>query len=144
MKKHIDPRMHSAEHILNGTMVKLFGCKRSFNTHIEKKKSKCDFDLDRPIMETEIRIIENKVNDIIKDNLFVTHELISKKEADLNYNMEKVPENIEGEIRIIKIGEYDACPCSGEHVKCTSEIGKFKIISFNQDKGVLRIRFKLE
>lgn len=30
--------MHTAEHILNQTMVRLFGCERSKNAHIEKKK----------------------------------------------------------------------------------------------------------
>lgn len=37
------PPMHTAEHILNGTMVKMFGCPRSRNAHIERKKSKCDY-----------------------------------------------------------------------------------------------------
>lgn len=39
------PPMHSAEHILNATMVKIFGCPRSRNAHIERKKSKCDYQL---------------------------------------------------------------------------------------------------
>ena len=34
--------MHTAEHLLNATMVKTFGCPRSRNAHIERKKSKCD------------------------------------------------------------------------------------------------------
>lgn len=37
--------MHTAEHLLNGTMVKMIGCKRSRNAHIERKKSKCDYPL---------------------------------------------------------------------------------------------------
>ena len=40
------PPMHTAEHILNGTMVRMFGCTRSRNAHIERKKSKCDYLLD--------------------------------------------------------------------------------------------------
>ena len=35
--------MHTAEHILNQTMIRMFGCERSKNTHIERKKSKCDY-----------------------------------------------------------------------------------------------------
>ena len=35
------PPMHTAEHLLNATMVKTFGCPRSRNAHIERKKSKC-------------------------------------------------------------------------------------------------------
>ena len=33
------PPMHTAEHLLNATMVKTFGCPRSRNAHIEKKKA---------------------------------------------------------------------------------------------------------
>ena len=42
------PPMHTAEHILNGTMVKMFGCRRAQNAHIERRKSKCDYDLPAP------------------------------------------------------------------------------------------------
>ncbi len=37
MKKVFDPHMHTAEHILNQTMIRLFGCNRCFSAHIEKK-----------------------------------------------------------------------------------------------------------
>ena len=37
--------MHTAEHILNQTMVRLFGCPRSTNAHIERKKSKVNYEL---------------------------------------------------------------------------------------------------
>ncbi|MBU2585996.1 MAG: alanine-tRNA synthetase second additional domain-containing protein, partial [Bacteroidetes bacterium] len=46
-------------------------------------------------------------------------------------------------LRIIKIGDYDSCPCSGIHVNSTSEIGRFKIISTSFENDVLRLRFKL-
>jgi len=57
MKKEIDPKMHSAEHILNQTMVRMFSCGRCFRAHIEKKKSKCDYHFDRPLTEQEMRQI---------------------------------------------------------------------------------------
>ena len=43
MSKEIDPRMHSAEHVLNQTMVRMFGTGRAFSAHIEARKSKCDY-----------------------------------------------------------------------------------------------------
>lgn len=39
------PPMHTAEHLLNQTMVRMLGCERSRNAHIERKKSKISFDL---------------------------------------------------------------------------------------------------
>lgn len=32
--------MHTTEHIINQTMIRLFGCGRSVSAHIERKKSK--------------------------------------------------------------------------------------------------------
>ncbi len=49
MKNQFDPRMHSAEHILNQTMDRMFGCGRCFSAHIEKKKSKCDYHYHRDL-----------------------------------------------------------------------------------------------
>ncbi len=46
--------------------------------------------------------------------------------------------------RFVHIGDYDACPCSGNHVHTTMEIGQFRIISTAQEPGAFRIRFKLE
>ena len=40
------PPAHTAEHLLNQTMIRIFGCERSFNAHVERKKSKMSFHLD--------------------------------------------------------------------------------------------------
>ena len=141
--KQYHPQMHSAEHILNQTMVRMFNCGRSFSNHIEKKKSKCDYHFERDLMQSEIEEIEKRVDDIIKSNLEVVEEFYSKEEAERMFNLSKIPDDAGDNIRVIKIGDYDVCPCSGLHVSNTKEIGSFKIISTNFSDGVLRIRFKL-
>jgi Ser-tRNA(Ala) deacylase AlaX len=143
MKKTYDPRMHSAEHLLNQTMVRLFDCGRCFSAHIEKKKSKCDYHFQRPLKEEEVRDVESRVNQVIRANLPVTEELVSLEEAEAQVNLERLPEDTEGKIRIIKIGDYDACPCIGPHVNKTSDIGRFRITTTSFEDGVLRIRYKL-
>ncbi len=143
MKKEIDPRMHSAEHILNQTMVRMFRCGRCFRAHIEKKKSKCDYHFNRPLTEQEIRQIEKAINDVIQADMIITQEFITKDESQKHYNLERLPHNVGDDIRIVKIGNYDACPCNGIHVNSTKEIGNFQIASASFDNGVLRIRYKL-
>ena len=64
--------MHTAEHLLNATMVKMFGCPRSRNAHVEKKKSKCDYLLDAEPTSEQVAEIEAKINDVIGQNLDVT------------------------------------------------------------------------
>ena len=143
MAKEYNPQMHSAEHILNRTMVRKFNCGRSFSAHIEKKKSKCDYHFDRDLTKKEVSEIEGKVNEIINSNLKISEEFININDAASRYDLSKLPESSGNEIRIIKIGNYDACPCIGQHVKSTREIGTFKITSTNYSDKVLRIRFIL-
>lgn len=141
--KDYNPEMHSAEHILNQTMVRMFNRGRSFSNHIEKKKSKCDYHFDRNLTDEEVEVINKKANEVIQKDLSVYEEFIHRDEAIKDYKLSQLPEDAGDTIRIIKIGDYDACPCSGVHVKSTKEIGNFKIISTSFDDGVLRIRFKL-
>ncbi|KAA0237540.1 MAG: hypothetical protein EDM72_15330, partial [Chlorobiota bacterium] len=117
---------------------------RSFSNHIEKKKSKCDYHFNRNLTQEEIAEIESRVNKIIQSDLKVTEEFFSKEDAEEKFNLSKLPDNAGEKIRIIKIGDYDACPCSGLHVSTTKDIGGFRIISTDFKDSVLRIRFKLQ
>ena len=145
IKREIDPksRMHSAEHLLNQTMVRMFDCGRCFSAHIEKKKSKCDYHFDRPLTEKEMREIEERVNDNIVADMPVLEEYITREEAGELYKLERLPEDAGDEIRVVKIGDYDACPCIGLHVNSSKEIGEFRIVSSSFENGVLRMRYKL-
>ncbi|MFA3784015.1 hypothetical protein ABRY23_13220 [Melioribacteraceae bacterium 4301-Me] len=141
--KEYYPPMHSAEHILNGTMDKIFKCGRAFSAHIERKKSKCDYRFNRNLTEEEKSIIEEKVNSVIKADMPIYEEFMERSEAEKIFNLSRLPDSAGETLRIIKIGNYDACPCSGKHVHSTKEIGSFKIISTSYENGVLRIRFKI-
>lgn len=143
-EKQIDPRMHSAEHILNGTMVKTFGCARSFTAHLEKKKSKCDYQFERNLTAEEVWDLEARVNGVIRSGLPVTEEFLDRAAAARSYDLHRLPGDAGDTVRIIHVGTYDACPCSGPHVRSTREIGTFRIVSTSHENGVLRIRFKLE
>ncbi len=143
-QKQRDPRMHSAEHILNQTMVRMFNRGRSFSAHVEKKKSKCDYHFDRNLTDDEAKEIEKRVNDVIESDMIVKEEFMDRDEAAKHFKLERLPDGVGDRIRIIRIGEYDACPCSGIHVKSTKEIGAFIFVSSSYDNGVLRLRFKLD
>ncbi|MER3524585.1 MAG: hypothetical protein C4326_11115 [Ignavibacteria bacterium] len=143
MPKVYDPRMHSAEHMLNQTMVRMFACGRSFSMHLEKKKSKCDYHFDRTLTDEEVREVERRVNEIIARDLAVHEDFLSREEASAQFDLHRLPDATAEVVRIIHIGDYDACPCIGEHVKTTAEIGSFRIISTSYADGVLRIRFTI-
>ena len=142
-QKNYDPFMHTAEHILNGIMVKKFGKGRSFSQSIERRKSKCDYKgFERNLTDSEIKEIEDEINEIIKQDLTVTEKFITRTEAEEKYNLEKLPDDAGENIRIVKVGEFDACPCIGPHVESTNEINGIRVISSDFENDVLRIRFK--
>ncbi len=144
MSKIIDPKMHSAEHILNQAMVRLLGTDRCFSAHINPKKSKCDYVFDRSLSILEVKEIEGEVNRVIQKDYPVVIEQMSKAAAQEEFNLTRVPDK-DGlsEFRVVRMGDYDACPCIGSHVLSTGEIGNFVIISTGYENNVLRIRFKL-
>ena len=137
------PPMHTAEHILNSTMVKMFGCPRSRNAHIERKKSKCDYLLSQCPTEEQVKAIEDKVNEVIGRHLAVYIEFVDRDHVPADVDLSKLPEDASDTLRLVRIGDYDVCACVGAHVQNTAEIAPFKIISHDFDNGTWRVRFKL-
>ena len=137
------PPMHTAEHILNATMVRMFGCPRSRNAHIERKKSKCDYELPSCPTEEQVAQIEAAVNDVIGRRLDVTIEFMTHEQAAAIVDLSKLPDDASQTLRIVRVGDYDACACIGAHVRNTSEIGIFKILSHDFENGRWRVRWKV-
>lgn len=137
------PPMHTVEHILNQTMIRQFGCSRSRNAHIERKKSKCDYQLNEAPTQTQIDEIEKQVNQVIASNLNVEVKYLTRDEMPSCVDLTKLPEDASTTLRLVAIGDYDLCACIGEHVSNTSEIGEFRISSWSFNDGTLRLRFKL-
>lgn len=139
------PPMHTAEHILNQTMVRRYGCPRSRNAHIERKKSKVSYELPSCPSEAEVQEIVNTVNEVIQSALPVTVEFVTLENVPAEVSLEKLPSDASETIRLVRIGDYDVCACIGAHVSNTSEIGTFVLLGTNWDdeKKSFRIRFKL-
>ena len=135
--------MHTAEHLLNGEIARRHGCGRAFSAHIERKKSKLDYHMDRTLTPEEIRALEDYVNAIVAEDVPVTEEFITQTEAMDRFDMSRLPEGASDTVRVVRIGDSDQCLCAGTHVGHTSEIGKFRITSTRFQDGVQRIVFKL-
>lgn len=142
--KREDPRMHSAEHILNGTMVKMFGCDRSCSAHVERTKSKLDYVFPRPLTEEEIKALEDKVNEVIAADVPVRFEFAKQEDVAQRFDLERLPVGATSTVRIVCIGDYDECLCAGTHVEHTAQIGHFRISSTRFQNGKLRIVFRLD
>lgn len=139
------PPAHTAEHLLNQTMIRLFGCGRSYNAHVERKKSKMSFHLDHKPDRKEEREIEQRMNELIEEDLPVTYEFATRDNLPEGVELSRLPEDASEAIRLVRIGNYDVCPCIGKHVRSTSQIGRFELLGTNWDEQEhsFRIRFKV-
>lgn len=137
------PPMHTAEHILNGTMVKMFGCGRAVSAHVERTKSKLDYDFPRALTADEVAAVEARVNEVIAADLPVTCEFVKQQEVASRFDLNRLPDGASDTVRIVSVGDYDHCLCAGAHVSHTSEIGTFRITSTRHNGERLRIVFRL-
>ena len=134
---------HTAEHLLNQVMTRKFGCERSKNAHIERKKSKINYNLPSCPTPKQIQEIEERMNDLIAQDLPVTYEFVTRDNIPDGVKLDKLPADASETLRIVRIGEYDICPCIGQHVASTKEIGFFHITSTSYNNGSFRIVFKV-
>ena len=137
------PPMHTAEHLLNQTMVRMFGCERSQNAHIERKKSKINYTLTSEPTAEQIAEIERIMNDLIQQDIPVVYDFVKRDEIPEGVTLNKLPDDASETLRIVRIGDYDVCACIGAHVKSTGEIVSFHINSTSWNDGNFRIVFKV-
>ena len=139
------PPAHTAEHLLNQTMIQLFGCERSYNAHIERKKSKMSFHLDHKPSRQEEKQIEQEMNRLIDEDLPVTFEFATRDDLPEGISLDRLPDDASDTIRLVRIGDYDVCPCIGKHVRSTAQIGRFELLGTNWDdhERSFRVRFKI-
>ncbi len=139
------PPAHTAEHLLNQVMIRMFGCERSRKAHIERKKSKISYHLDHKPSRQEEKAIGDRMNELIEEDLPVTYEDVDRNHVPEGVNLDRLPEDASQTIRLVRIGDFDVCPCIGKHVRSTSQIGRFEILGTNWDEQThtFRIRFKV-
>ena len=124
----------------------MFHCGRAFSAHIEQRKSKCDYHFEAESVPTEeqLKAVEAKVNEVIQMNLPVTTEIVKREDAASLFDLSRLPEEAGDYLRLVHVGDYDVCPCIGEHAQNTSEIKSFRIISSSYNDGIFRLRWKAE
>ena len=151
------PPAHTVEHLLNQLMMRMFGCERSSNAHIERKKSKISYILDHKPDRKEEREIERQMNELIEQDLPVTFQFVTRAELegivmeaepgspDSRIALDRLPADASDTIRLVRIGDYDVCTCIGKHVRSTAQIGRFEMLGTNwdNDRMAFRIRYKI-
>ena len=137
---------HSATHLLHESLRRVLGEHvMQKGSLVESDRLRFDFSHMKPITEQEIKKIEANVNKIIETQSFVKTRIMTPKEAVENGALALFGEKYAEEVRVLSMGDengkyFSTELCGGTHVKNTSDIGKFKIISQSSiAAGVRRI-----
>ena len=85
------------------------------------------------------------MNELIAEDLPVTFEFVKRDELPEDISTERLPDDASDTIRLVRIGDYDVCPCIGRHVRSTGQIGRFELLGTNWDEmeHSFRVRFKI-
>jgi len=125
---------HSGEHIICGIAHKLYGYE---NVGFHLGEDIVTMDLSGELTKEDIQKIEYLANEAVVKNMPVTAFYPAQKELEsMDYRSKG---EIEGDVRIVTIGDVDACACCAPHVKFTGEIGIIKILNFDRHRGGMRL-----
>ena len=82
---------------------------------------------------------------LISEDLPVTFEYVSRDELPKGISLDRLPSDASDTLRLVRIGDFDVCPCIGKHVRSTSQIGRFEMLGTNWDEHErsFRVRFKI-
>ena len=144
-RRYAHMRMHTAQHIVSGVAYDLWKA-RTVGNQLYHDRSRIDF---APIKFTDEMIseLESRANDILASGAEV--EIATERRSELEAkvdaqraNLDLLPTSVQ-ELRVVRIADYDVCPCAGTHVRSLSEIGKVRVVK-KENKGKDRERITYE
>ena len=123
-------RNHSATHILHKVLKEVLGEHvNQAGSLVTSERLRFDVTHFEAITKEELKVIEEKVNDIILESLNITCENMSINDAKNKGAMALFGEKYGDEVRVVSMGDYSIELCGGTHLTNTSQIGMFKILS---------------
>lgn len=122
---------HTVTHLLHKALQKKYGKNvTQKGSYVAPDRMRFDIAYNRQIPESEIRELENDVNDMIRANYPVTTKLMSQEEAVKAGAMALFGEKYGDEVRVVCVGDGVSMElCGGTHVHSTGDIGYFNIVS---------------
>ena len=142
----METKYHTATHLLNAALKKVIGSDvHQLGRNITPERLRFDFPCDHKLTDEEKKMVEDLVNEWIKEDLPVERLEMSKDEAlhsgaECTF-IEKYPDVV----TVYKIGDVSKELCGGPHVSHTSLLGHFKIKKEESSSaGVRRIKAILE
>ncbi len=129
-KRMASQRNHTATHILHKALKEVLGDHvNQAGSLVNSERLRFDVTHFEVITKEELKIIEEKVNEIILESLPITCETMNINDAKKKGAMALFGEKYGEEVRVVTMGDYSIELCGGTHLTNTSQVGMFKIIS---------------
>ncbi len=136
-RRQVHRQQHTAQHILSQIAVRKFDYE-TVSVHLGDDYGAIELNC-ASVEQSQIETLETEANQILYANWPVTILFVSGAELE-SLPLRKIPSR-EGELRVIKVGEFDYSACGGTHVSSTAEVGLIKIIGWEKLRGHALIRF---
>ncbi|WP_083529006.1 alanine--tRNA ligase [Anaerosphaera aminiphila] len=134
-------RNHSVTHLLHKALKEVLGSHvNQAGSEVFDNRLRFDFTHFESMTKDEVNKVEKIVNEKISESLSVTTTITTPEEAYKLGAVGLFEEKYSGEVRVVSMGDFSIELCGGTHVKNTSEILMFKILSEGGiSSGVRRI-----
>lgn len=134
-------QQHTGQHLLSAAFYRELKAP-TVSFHLGETTSTIDLEIPE-LRAADTPRIERLANEIIANDRPVDFQTIARTDAEAllaSGALRKLPER-EGEIRLIRIADYDLNACGGTHVRSTGQIGGLHIRSLEKVRQGMRIEF---
>jgi alanyl-tRNA synthetase len=128
---------HTAQHIVSGACDRLYGF-RTVSVHLGEEYTAVELET-AAISTEELAAIETLANQVVAENVAVEIKFVDSTQA-AQLPLRKEPQR-EGELRIIRIGEFDYSACGGTHCRTSGGVRLIKIIGCDRIRGRAVVNF---
>ena len=144
-RRYSHMRMHTAQHIVSGVVYDLWKA-RTVGNQLYHDRSRIDF-ASIKFTDEMVAELEKKTNEILATGAKVDICTESRAEIERNVdaqraNLDLLPKSVT-QLRVVKVAQYDLCPCAGTHVRSLNEIGTIRVVK-KENKGKDRERITYE
>jgi alanyl-tRNA synthetase len=127
---------HTAQHLLSQALLRAGGY---HTVAVSLDSPLCTIDLEEEVEEEKVRQAEALAAFAVYADYPV--EAFWVREEELAHYPLRRPPKVQGEVRLVKIGDFDLAACGGTHLRTSAQAGPIKVVKWERYKGGTRVYF---